>query len=79
MAPDSSARKWTLPLEGSNCAWSGESANQAESSAMKANDPKQKTSLTMSSEPRIDEKDEKDAISTIADQLGPTVGTNCCG
>src|SRR3954471_14658393 len=78
-APDSSARKWTLPLEGSNCAWSGESSNQAESSAMKANDPKQKISPTMSSEPRIDEEDEENAISTIADQLSPKVGANCRG
>ena len=78
-APDSSARKWTLPLEGSNCACSGESANQVESSAMKVNDPKRKTSPTMSSELRIDEEDVKNAISTIADQLSPTVGANCRG
>src|ERR1041385_373142 len=78
-APDSSARKWTLPLEGSNYAWSGEFANQAESSSMKANNPKRKTSPTMSSEPRIDEEDEKNAISMIADELSPTMGANCRG
>src|SRR2546423_25228 len=54
--PDSSALKCTLPLEGSSCAWSGESASQAESSAEKANDPKKNISPWTSWGPQVDEE-----------------------
>src|SRR4051812_22238533 len=77
-APDSSALKSTLPLEGSSCAWRGESASQAKS-AEKANDPKKNISPWTSWGPQVDEEDERNPISTVADQLSPTVGANCCG
>ena len=63
-----------LPIDGNNCIWSGESTNQAESSATKANDPKKIVLPKTNSVPRAGDEDDEETILAVADQPRPHGG-----